>query len=106
VAAVIYAALLEFADQRILAPFASDVSAKEKIMDLGSPVESSREHVLHVIEEALRDQRLVVPGIVARALRKPALTLSCMSISNWICYNLCVSKHDASYWWKATSILP
>ena len=28
------------------------------------------------------------------------------SINNWIYYNLCVSKHDASYWWKATSILP
>ncbi len=28
------------------------------------------------------------------------------SISNWIYYNLCVWKHDASYWWKATSILP
>jgi hypothetical protein len=28
------------------------------------------------------------------------------SISNWICCNLCASKRDASYWWKATSMLP
>ncbi len=28
------------------------------------------------------------------------------SISNWICCNRCVSKRDASYWWKATSMRP
>lgn len=28
------------------------------------------------------------------------------STSNWICCKLCVSKRDASYCWKTTSMLP
>jgi len=62
-APVIHIAFLELTDQRIPAAFAGDVLAKEKIVDLAPPVEPPCEHVFHVIEEALRDQRLMNPGV-------------------------------------------
>src|SRR5258708_21266359 len=60
---VIYVALLELTDQRIPAVFPGDVSAKKKIVDLGSPLKSSPEQLLHATDQALRDQRLMIPAI-------------------------------------------